>query len=310
MKYICEPCNKEYKSEKTLLNHTRLYHLDNNKICNKCDYCDKKFTFMSNKYRHLKICKQKKIKEMENNNIILENNHNLEIEKIKLEQIKEEKQILELKIKLDGKKINNITFKKLNKMLMDNVYKINNSIINSNNTNSNNTIINNYNLISFDKEEIQDVLSKTDKKMIMNSGLYCLERMTEIVNIGNYNQFKNIIITNLKDNYIYKYDDKLGYFIIANKENTLKEVINSRITDIEAIYDELDLAKNIDPKIKNKIQDFLEKINQDEVEFIDHDENITYPSYKDYKLNKIKILLYNNQDKITKDIALYILNDR
>jgi len=55
----------------------------------------------------------------------------------------------------------------------------------------------------------------------------------------NYNNFKNIIITNLKENYAYKYDDKLGYFIAGNKNEICSDLINNRVMDIEAIYDEL-----------------------------------------------------------------------
>ena len=40
--------------------------------------------------------------------------------------------------------------------------------------------------------------------------------------------------------------------------------------------------------------------------FVDKQENITYTNYKDYKMHNIKILLYNNHDKITKDISLFI----
>ena len=31
-----------------------------------------------------------------------------------------------------------------------------------------------------------------------------------------------------------------------------------------------------------------------------------YPSFKHYKINEVKILLYNNQDKITNDISLLL----
>jgi len=35
-------------------------------------------------------------------------------------------------------------------------------------------------------------------------------------------------------------------------------------------------------------------------------DNREYPSFKHYKINEIKILLVNNQDKITNDIALLL----
>ena len=36
---------------------------------------------------------------------------------------------------------------------------------------------------------------------------------------------------------------------------------------------------------------------------------MTYINIKDYKIQNIKILLNDNQDKIKKDISLFILND-
>ena len=35
-------------------------------------------------------------------------------------------------------------------------------------------------------------------------------------------------------------------------------------------------------------------------------DNKEYPSFKHYKINEVKILLYNNQDKITNDISLLL----
>jgi hypothetical protein len=57
------------------------------------------------------------------------------------------------------------------------------------------------------------------------------------------------------------------------------------------------------------IQKFLDKIESDDVTYYDVNEDVKYSNYKSYKINDIKILLYNNQDKITKDIALLFSND-
>ena len=35
-------------------------------------------------------------------------------------------------------------------------------------------------------------------------------------------------------------------------------------------------------------------------------EGKSHPNYKQYKINEIKVLLYNNQDKITNDISLLL----
>jgi len=289
----CNICNKIYASKNSLYNHNKKFHTNiENEIIIKnylCKICNKIFTSRQGKYQHEKICKNKK-----------ETIHDLEIKKIELEKIKEENKLIQLKIKLQSiNKIDTKTFKALNKILMNRSY-INNTV-----NNTINNTINNINLISFGKEEIVELLTNQDKKMIMNSKYCCLEKMIELTNCGSYNQFKNIIITNIKDNFLYKYDDKLKYFVIANKLDTINELVNNRVMDIEVIYDELSTANKIDQQTKDIICSFLNKIQDDNIKFIDENENINYTNYKDYKINKIKILLYNNQDKITKDLALY-----
>jgi hypothetical protein len=60
--------------------------------------------------------------------------------------------------------------------------------------------------------------------------------------------------------------------------------MDCRISDIEIIYNKL-------------VENFINKINID---------NKDYDSYKHYKINKVKMILYNNHDKITNDISLML----
>ena len=173
--------------------------------------------------------------------------------------------------------------------------------------NSNNRITNNYQILSLGNEELVNVLTMEQKKMILNSRLGSLEKIVEIAHCGELNQFKNIIITNLKDQYAYRYDNQKGYFVTITKNVLLENVVAHRVTDIEALYDELKTAKKIDSKTKKLIQDFLDRMSDDKIPFYDND--IKYENFKTFKLDNIKILLYNNQDKITKDIALLISDD-
>jgi hypothetical protein len=323
MEYRCNDCNKAYKSYQSLWNHNKKFHTTIGQVKSdfgqvksdfglinyegkkyQCRKCNKIYFNKQSRWSHEHKCNKKE--------------NELEIEKVKLEQIKEELKIkqeennklkeesklIKLKIKLQNtKKLDAKTFKTLNKMLMDRSHK---NI--TNNTTINN--INNYfNISGFGKEDILDVLSYKEKKNILNQKYNCLNKLIEITNCGNYNNFKNIIITNLKDNYAYKYDDKLGYFIAGNKNEICSDLINNRVMDIEAIYDELSTANKIDDKTKEIIQTFLDKIGDEGLKFTDNENNIIYPNYKDYKINQIKILLYNNQDKITKDISLVFSTD-
>lgn len=138
----------------------------------------------------------------------------------------------------------------------------------------------------------------------MNSRLGSIEKIVEIAHCSHLNQFKNIIITNLKDNYAYRYDERKGYFVTVTKDVLLDNLVMNRVMDIEDIYDELKNANKIDIKTKKLIQDFLDKMAEENIPFFDSETK--YDNFKTYKTNNIKILLYNNQDKITKDIALLI----
>jgi hypothetical protein len=329
-KLCCKVCNKLYKSMSSLCNHNKKFH--NNKTCNithkstelyenndilpqnklNCLYCKKNLSRTDALARHTKICKKKndikENKELEIKKIELEK-INAEKEKINAEKekIKEQNEMIRLKIKLQNcKKLDNKTFKAINKFLMDRSFK--NS--NNNNINSqNNNTINNYQILSIGDEQLKQVLTFKEKKQIMNARLCSLEKIVEIAHCGTYTKFKNIVITNLKDNFAYKYDENKGFFVTVTKNDALGDLISYRIIDIEAIYNELSSANKIDDKTKELIQKFLDKIESDDVPYYDVNEDVKYSNYKSYKINDIKILLYNNQDKITKDIALLFSND-
>jgi hypothetical protein len=292
-----------------LWNHTKKFHNNENNISNlesylhnyknyyNCKYCSKSFIYKQSRSRHENIyCKNKNKLE------INENKKNLENDKIKLEILKKEENIIKLKLKLENSnKIENITLKKLNKKLLER-----NNIIKNNNINFNvQNIVNNIQLVGFGKEEIVDMLSFKEKKLIMNSRYKCLEKLIEIIHCGKYNQFKNIIITNMKDQYMYKYDDKHGIFILSPKTDVLNSLINYRLDDLEVIYNDLLENNKLDEKTKDIIEIFINKINYSDSKFIDS-EGKEYNNYKQYKINEVKILLYNNQDKTTNDISLLL----
>jgi len=319
--YHCSKCSKNYASMSSLCNHNKRFHSKKTKVIKSnmtsniiindlpqqnentiviksfdCRYCSKKYKHKQNRWSHEQVCK-----------IIFEQQ-----EKYRLEDLEKQNEILRLKNQLlTTKRIDDITFKAVNKILMDRSYKNSyNNNTNSNNTNSNNIIQNTNNnyIVSIGNEDIMNVLTIQEKKLIINSKLNSLEKIVEITHCGSLDQFKNIIITNLKDNFAYKYDDKKGFFITVEKGELLNDLVSHRITDIEAIYDELKSANKIDTRTKQIIQNFLDKISDDN-SFYDENNETNYSNYKSYKINNIKILLYNNQDKITKDIALLISDD-
>jgi hypothetical protein len=334
--YRCKWCNKLYASKSSLCNHTKKFHsseklkspkqfdesiisiekrLINDKPTSKsydCRYCNKNYTNKNSRWSHEKKCiiihnnkeiiNKEKINS-ENKQKELELELLLKMEETKIKQA--EAKILQLKLKLEkSQNIDNITLKKINKKLMERNNLIKNSTINIQNNNDN-KIINNYNLVGFGKEEVIDTLSKYEFKQIVNAKYRCLEKLVEIIHCGKYNQFKNIIITNMNNNYLYKYDDSKGYFILSTKSEVLNSLVDNRVGELEIIYNSL-LSKNkIDDVTKDIIENFINKINSDDSKFIDC-EGKNHDNYKQYKINEIKMLLFNNLDKISNDISLFL----
>ena len=94
----------------------------------------------------------------------------------------------------------------------------------------------------------------------------------------------NVYITNLQNTIAYKYDEKQKNFIAVNKTELLNDLIDSRMYDIEKFYDEVEdiLEAN---KAKN-IKKFIDRMK-------DTDDYL-----KGLKKDEIKLILYNNKDKI------------
>lgn len=313
--YKCVMCNKEYSSYNSLWNHNNKYHKDIDKSKKFiCKYCGNRFSHKQSKYNHEKNnCKRR----LEKDTIVLQELEKLKEEVKKIKQNKEINENKEIeKLKEENKKLKekptfaNPTLKTIKKILNNkkSVIKTNNSnnTTNSNN-NSNNTINNIQNnniIVNFGSDNILEKLTMKEKTQIMDSKWNCIDKLIEITNCGQYNEFKNIMITNLKDNEVYIYDSKLGNFVTRNKSETLNILMDNRIGDIEAVYDELSGINKLNKSTKQKIEDFLEKIRDEDTKFMN--DNITYDNYKSYKMHKIKILLYDNNDNITKDLAVYL----
>jgi len=344
--YKCNICNKTYSSYKTLWTHNKNKHkIVVNKKCQnvvinshkidtnshnididtlKCKFCTKNFQNRSNRYRHEQKCKIIfEEKEKQNNEIKLaEINSN---EKIKLAEINKEKEIELAKINLELKKVeikkensiikrktnSNPTIKNINKLLQNKI-NMNNSNLNSNNTTNiqNNTVHNHFKIEGFGKENILDVITDKEKKLIINQGCESIEKLIEIVYVGKYDQFKNVLVTNKRDNDIYTYDDKSDLYIINDKNVVLNKLVANRLEDVEEIYNEFDENNKLTESNRKIMSRFFVKFVDEDKPYIDENSNNKeFKNYNDYKVNKINNLLFNNQNKIIKDITTAIEND-
>ena len=191
-KYICEYCNKEYSCQSNLINHKKkakfCLRLRNSSNIHKykCNYCDEEFKYNGCLSRHYNICKIKKEKDYDENDIkkddliltlqnelrILmsetyperENNLKDEINSYKTEvlvlkeqlKLKDEQHKKELKMKDEIINILECAYLEMKDEFINTLQEENTQYTNNTN-NSNNTIIN-----------IQITKELLDKMMIMN----------------------------------------------------------------------------------------------------------------------------------------------
>jgi hypothetical protein len=301
--------NEQQPTTTTNVQNEDLIIVSNKTYC--CKKCNKSYCHFQSRWRHEQTCKEE-AKPIENaNKEATQREIELKIAKENNIRLKEEAKILKLKLKLqNSNKIEKPTLRKLNDLLLKQQNRIKNSTVNSHNTtniqNNNNIVNNNFQLIGFDKEHyLNQVLTQQEKQMIVNSKFCSLEKIIEIVHCGKYNQFKNVIITNMKDNYMYKYDDKKGIFVLSKKADVMHMLLEYRMGDLEIIYNELLENNKIDERTKSCIERFINQINFDTEKFKNR-EGETYDNFRQFKINEIKVLLFNNTDKIMSDVSLLL----
>ena len=99
------------------------------------------------------------------------------------------------------------------------------------------------------------------------------------------------MITNMQNNIAYKYDHKQNQFVAIDKNELLNDIVDTRVADIEAFYDELE--NELDDKTKKIIDKVLDKFENN-------------PEYKEEKKKEIKLIIYNNKNKVSKDLEIII----
>jgi hypothetical protein len=291
-KLQCKYCKRFYSSKQSLCNHTSIKHKDvnaserhpksgesnpvsvtsdepnttsNNTTENKykCIYCPKTYKYRQGKSRHQNMCPNKSIMtDMQN----------------KINQ-------LEQKIA----KINN-TKGQINNGTINNTTNTNNGPVN------NGTINNNY-IIKFGSEDLSTILSKEDMIKICNKKFSSIE---ESIKMTHFNKDKpelnNVIIKNLRDDYAYVHDG--DEYIVQDKNDIIADLIELHLDNIEMIINE-ENENNIRNKLDKKVIERLESLRDrldDESEIKINEKR--YENYKSYKINQIKLLIYNCINKL------------
>jgi hypothetical protein len=288
-KYICKQCNKGYSSRQSLWNHHSIYHKGITPESTKphktnieihtstpnstkymCNYCKKSFTRNSSLKRHYDRC------EIKNQNEQKLKQENEELKKQISEQNKFFQQMIDNLKKELMEQIN-----KNCKTHPKTLQKINNQL---NNT-VNNTI--NYNIVGLGHERLYDVLSKKEKINILNQRYMCLDHIIEYIHFNEkFPQFRNILITNTQNNIAYKFDKITNKFIAITKDDLLENIVAERMDDITEFYEQL--IDDLDDKTKDIINSFITKMDNE--------------NYRSDKKKDIKLIVYNNRNKVSKEV--------
>ena len=164
--------------------------------------------------------------------------------------------------------------------------KINKQLINSNN---NNTIINNT-YVKFGNLSYDGILSDKEQREILRKQYLSLEESIKKIHFNkDLPEYNNVFITNMRDDIGYIFNGK--EFISIKKNEMLTELIDSHVKEINL---SLEKHKNkLNEKYVNRLEKFLDMLNDDDTKFTDQNNQRTYPSYKAYKINSLKLLIYN-----------------
>jgi hypothetical protein len=309
--YICKICIKYYSSRQNLWRHNRTFHsseilqnapktlectpkllpntpkmLSNAEEMNalQCEYCKIIFTRKYNLKRHYDTCKQKIIEQNKINDQTeeLKKQNELLQQKIKENEIKIREEMKE-EIAAMKKQLLSIMNKQC-KVHPKTLQKINNTLNNSCNT-TNNII----NIVQLGNENLENVFSKNKQIEILKQRYGCLPYLIREAHLNDkYPQFKNILITNLQNNIAYKYDKTTKNFIAVDKSELLNEVVGARMDDIESFFESN--TDVLDEKTKNCVEQFISKMDSRD------------GTYYDDKMKDVKLMIYNNRDKVSKEL--------
>ena len=233
-----------------------------------CEYCNQEFKYKQGMYRHIKYtCKKNKDEDLKE--LVKLMNEKIDVQNKEMNEIKKENQEIKKEIDKRDKQI-----LKLSKKLQIN---------NINNTNNTNNIMNNINiqLNSYNKTDLS-LLNEQDYIECIKRCKNCVVKAIEKIHFNpNYPQNMNVCISNIKENYLLMYED--GSWMLKDRNAELLRIYEDK-EDI--LNDWIEENKEEKPKV---FQLFERYVNMKE----DNDELIKT------LLKDVKIMMYNNREKIT-----------
>ena len=305
--YRCDECDKNYKDKTGLWYHNNKYHnINSPKIANQvekpiilvekpaktppntvktnlvdtkliCEFCNFIFTRKDSLIKHYDRCKIKK----ENNS-----------EKKIIEQLKN--QIMEMQLQLSD-------VLKYAKIHPKTLQKINKNLINGNNNTLNSGTVNNIQIVKFGSEDIKSILSTKEIKNILNCRYKAIEESIKKVHFNDDRpEYRNIYITNLRDNIAYVYNG--NKFEAVQKHSIINQLIDQHMNNIEVSFE--DYKDKLPERTVEILDKLIEKLQDEHTSMIDEENNKEFKNYRMFKINEVKLMIYNETGNNTEVIKL------
>ena len=271
--YYCRYCDGNYstkgnyekhiltpKHKNNMKKHKRMLQ---NKQIKKCEHCSQEFCSVFSLQRHKTRCK-----------ILKEHNTSLEL---RIEALQRD---LEQKDKeLQNQQVRRYTKKdKSNQEIQ---------AVTNNTINVNNTIINNVNVsyrVQLGSETIADALTDSDKQQVLSKIHGSLKYYIHKVHFsGQYPEYLNVALTNLRSKYAHKYSEIEQKFITELAENVFTEMVDTRFSEICDFYDERKAKLNT--KMDSRLNNFIDGMKNN-------------PEKYKKAMDDVMLMAYNHRDKV------------
>lgn len=234
----CKPTLNKISKKKLIKRYISIFpefdghkELKTRNLC--CEFCNKKFSDYSCKWRHQKkSCKEKNATKKLNNRI---------------------KKLEDELNKLRSTTINNGTM-------------VNGNVGGNVNMNNNVTVNNNIEIVQLGYENLSQVLSQKEQVNILERGYYSPNFLIEHVHFNKkYPQYNSFRITNLKDSNAQMYSSTKKDFITVSKDRLLTDLIDYKANDLHDMYNK---NKHLLPaKVRVTIEKLIDMLNSDDDKF-------------------------------------------
>lgn len=147
------------------------------------------------------------------------------------------------------------------------------------------------NIVQFGTENLNTILSQSEILQILNKGVGSLEESIKLIHFNDMRpEFKNIYITNLKDQYAYIYN---GFkFIAIQKSYMLKKLFLNHLDNIHYCLNKYkDQLDELTVEVLNK---FIESVNKEDDKVMYNRYLKGYSTYKKYDKTQVAFLRTHN----------------